>query len=193
MSKNTKLNTIRIIAGKWRGRRLPVLDYPGLRPTTDRVRETIFNWLMNDVSGAKCLDVYAGTGALGIECLSRGAAFVEFIESKQPVINSIQNSIDILSPESGQNVSLIRADANLTLQVASEEKFDIVFLDPPFNDDLIEISAALLEENQWLSDKAIIYIECDVNKNDLVLPINWLKYKSGRTGQSEYYLYRREK
>ena len=192
MSKNTKLNSIRIIAGKWRGRRLPVLDYLGLRPTTDRVRETVFNWLMNDISGARCLDVYAGTGALGLECLSRGAAFVKFIESKQPVLRSIQNSIDILYPEDDRNVSLTRADAMSALQMVCEEKFDIVFLDPPFNDDLIKTSATLLEKNYWLSDKAIIYIECEANKGDLVLPENWIKYKSGRAGQSAYYLYRRE-
>ncbi len=192
MSKNTKLNTIRIIAGRWRGRKLPVLDYPGLRPTTDRVRETVFNWLMNDISGARCLDVYAGTGALGIECLSRGAAFVRFIESKQSVLNSIKNSIDVLSPPRDQNVSLTRADAIIALQMACEEKFDIVFLDPPFNDDLIKSSATLLEDNYWLSDNAIIYIECEANKVDLMLPENWIKFKSGRAGQSAYYLYRRE-
>jgi len=192
MSKNTKSNTIRIIAGQWRGRRLPVLNYSGLRPTTDRVRETLFNWLMHDISGSKCLDVFAGTGVLGLECLSRGAEFVQFIESNKQALNSIQNSIEILNSEKKSDTLFINADANLILEKSSTTTFDIVFLDPPFNEDLIELSASLLEENSWLSDQAIIYIECDIKRSDIKLPSNWMRFKSDKVGQSAYSLYKRE-
>ena len=191
MSKNTRSNTIRIIAGQWRGRRIPVLDITGLRPTTDRVRETVFNWLMNDIAGARCLDVFAGTGVLGLECLSRGAEYVQFIEKNLEAVNLIKQSIKTLSSGKINKSSFIKADAISRLKNGSEKKFNIVFLDPPFDDDLIESSAALLEENQWLADQAIIYIESDVKHTDFKLPINWRQLKRGMAGQSAYYLYKR--
>jgi len=192
MSKNTKSNTIRIIAGQWRGRRLPVLKYSGLRPTTDRVRETLFNWLMHDISGSKCLDVFAGTGVLGLECLSRGAEFVQFIESNSLAVNSIERSSEAFNSNKTSDSLLINADAISVLHKTSVLKFDIVFLDPPFNEGLIELSASLLEENSWLSDQAIIYVEWDVNRPEIKLPSNWVRFKSDKVGQSAYSLYRRE-
>ncbi len=191
MSKHIKSNSIRIIAGKWRGRRLPVLEAQGLRPTTDRVRETLFSWLMHDVAGSRCLDVFAGSGALGLESLSRGAQQAHFFESNSAAANNINRSIDTLQPElHGASAKVFTGDALKLLSAIAADPFDIVFLDPPFKADVIQQCVELLENNRWLSETALVYLEYD-KQRDFVMQPHWKLYRQGETVQSKYQLYHR--
>ena len=119
---------LRIVGGEWRGRRLPVLDQPGLRPTPDRVRETLFNWLAPLITGARCLDLFAGSGALGFEAASRGAGRVVMIEKSANVVRVLRENRLLLD---ARQVEVIHADAGPWL-AGQAEPFDLVFLDPPF-------------------------------------------------------------
>lgn len=191
MSKHIKSNSIRIIAGKCRGRRLPVPDVEGLRPTTDRVRETLFNWLMHDIADSRCLDVFAGSGALGLESLSRGAQQVHFFESNELAVKSINHNIQLLQSDlQEKNTRVIMGDALKLLEGIASDPFDIVFLDPPFKADVIQQCVDLLEKNGWLSEASLIYLEYDKQRN-LVLPAHWKLFKEGATVQSRYQLYHR--
>ena len=185
MNKRAKSNSIRIIAGQWRGRRLPVLDSHGLRPTTDRVRETLFNWLMHDVPGAHCLDLFAGTGALGFECLSRGAASVQFVEADRRVAEQVQSNINLLDARESAQVTNTSAAAFLTRPPS--RPMDLVFLDPPFSAELLPEVIKLLTTNNWLADNAMVYVE--QSSSDLPLTVDWNLHRSGRAGQSAYCLY----
>lgn len=191
MSKHIKSNSIRIIAGKWRGRRLPVLDVEGLRPTTDRVRETLFNWLMPDIAGSRCLDVFAGSGALGLECLSRGAEQVLFIEFNAAAASNINRNIELLQADPPSlEAKVINGDALKFLKGIAPNPFDIVFLDPPFKIDIIPQCLDLLEANGWLSETSLLYLEYD-KQRDFVMPAYWKLYREGKTVQSKYQLYHR--
>ncbi len=181
-------NSIRIIAGQWRGRRLSVIDSDGLRPTTDRVRETLFNWLMHEVPKARCLDLFAGTGALGLEALSRAASEVVFTESSRTVAAKLEENISILS--ASQDVAtVVKQDALSYLKTVPSKPFDIVFLDPPFDSNLLIETVALLGQAEWLADPAFIYIEQDNKSDVLSVPTSWQLYRQGKTGQSRYSLY----
>ena len=183
-------NQIRIIAGEWRGRKLPVIDLPGLRPTTDRVRETLFNWLMHDVAGARCLDLFAGSGALGLECLSRGAKFVQFVESNRQAAQALQSSLTRLdSNETSDRYSISLNQAERFLSVPPAAPFDLIFLDPPFaSDALVHVSVAL-QESAWLAPQAKIYIEQSARAEPTALPSGWSELRSGSAGESRYALY----
>lgn len=164
--RNTKSSTssrglVRIIAGTHRGRRLPVLLKEGLRPTADRVKETLFNWLMHRVATANCLDMYAGSGALGIEALSRGAKLAVFIEQEKAAANQIQQNVDTLREQN--SAKILQQDA-LSVNYNQFDKFDIVFMDPPFSQDLVTRSIAKLEHDGALANDAYVYIE--VGHND---------------------------
>jgi 16S rRNA (guanine966-N2)-methyltransferase len=187
MNKRAKSNTIRIIAGSWRGHRLQVIDSDGLRPTTDRVRETLFNWLMGDVAGAQCLDVFAGTGALGFECLSRGAAFVQFVESERDVANVINDNLRNLG---AVNAECRLANATEVLRHQADQKYNLVFLDPPFSSDLLSEAIQLLESNSWLAKSALVYIERNAQSDAPDIPLDWTLHRKGTAGQSHYELYR---
>lgn len=153
--------SIRIIAGKWRGRKLPVANSQGLRPTTDRTKETLFNWLMHDVTGAVCLDLFAGAGSLGVEALSRYADRAVFIE-KQPNIAKNLSGIRDLLKVSDDVMSVISADAMdwlSTLNSENSDKFDLIFIDPPFHKQLIEPVIARIIDRQLLKNGALIYVE----------------------------------
>lgn len=164
-----------------------MLDLPGLRPTTDRVRETAFNWLMPDLPGARCLDAFAGSGALGLESLSRGASYVHFIESNRQAAQNIQDNLQLLDVRQG--VSQIScANALALFSQSPAEPFDIVFLDPPFSGELLGDSATLLEQSDWLADNCLIYIEHDAREENLNLPENWQLYRQGKAGRSCYKL-----
>ena len=183
-----KKGLIRIISGKLKGRRLKVLDSEGLRPTTDRVRETIFNWLMYEIQDAVCLDLFAGSGVLGIESLSRGAKHVEFVEINKVVANQISKNISECSINQQSNVRII--DALNFLNKKANKPFDIVFLDPPYASNALQTAVNLLQDNGWLTDGSLIYIE-QASKNDAcLLPINWKLIKSSQAGQTSYSLYR---
>lgn len=191
MSKSAgKIGQIRIIGGQWRGRKLSVLDSEGLRPTTDRVRETLFNWLAPWLPQANCLDCYAGSGALGIEALSRYAAQVTLIEKETQVARQLQKNIQALnSPQ----LILHRAD---TLQYLAQSQpvtpFNIVFIDPPFRRGLLDQTIQLLESQQWLAEDAVIYTESEVEQGTPIVPTNWTLHKEKIAGQVCYRLYHRQ-
>jgi len=178
---------LRIIGGEWRSRQLPVLDLPGLRPTTDRVRETLFNWLQNDVPGARCLDLFAGSGALGFEAASRGAVSVTLLELQPTASDQLATNIQRLQ---AQNLQLIRANALDWLAQYQGEAFDLVFLDPPFASDLLEPAICCLHQHQLLSSDACVYIECDASQPLPELPSGWQLTKQKKAGQVSYYLIR---
>jgi 16S rRNA (guanine966-N2)-methyltransferase len=189
----TKSSGVRIIAGKWRGRRISVATADGLRPTTDRVRETLFNWLMTELPGTNCLDLFAGSGVLGFECLSRGAHSVQFVEANKEVARTLRSSMDALSDEKTQygDQALFIGDARKFLLQDSNKVFDLVFLDPPFSSTLIEPCIELLENNHWLVDNAVIYLEQSSQDGAPAVPDNWALYREGVAGESHYSLYRR--
>lgn len=155
------LSSIRLIAGEWRGRRLPVLASEGLRPTTDRVRETLFNWLAPDIYGARCLDLFAGTGALGFESLSRGATFVEFCELDAKAADLIKQNLTKLTQSNSESRAKInRGDALRWLDQYVGEPFDIIFLDPPFeNGHLINAALARIRAGGLLAKDGLLYLE----------------------------------
>lgn len=193
MNKRAKTNTIRIIAGRWRGRRLPVLDHDGLRPTTDRVRETLFNWLMHDIAGSRCLDLFAGTGVLGLECLSRAAKFVEFVDVERSVVEQLRNNIVQL--DAVQSTSVVQGNAldflNCSggLNRSAIEPFDLVFLDPPFASSLLQPCIDLLDQRGWLKPGAMVYVEQDSKLDAVLIPSHWTLHRNGTAGQSQYHLY----
>lgn len=187
MKARTKTNSIRLIAGKWRGRRLPVLDHDGLRPTTDRIRETLFNWLMHDIAGARCLDAFSGSGALGLECLSRGAEHVSFIEADRRVAAQLQSNLNLL--DVCKNAELITQNAINVLRRPPAKAFDLVFLDPPFDSTLLAQTLPLLVENGWLCDNALVYIEQASKQDPEPVPNSWQVYKEGKAGYCRYMLY----
>jgi 16S rRNA (guanine966-N2)-methyltransferase len=178
---------IRVIGGHLRGSRLDVPDRPGLRPTPDRVRETLFNWLMAHVGGARCLDLYAGTGALGVEALSRGAREVVFVERDPALAAALRANLARLKQESGRVVS---GDALAALD-AQTAPFDIAFLDPPFADDLWSAAAARLEARGLLAPHAHVYVEMPADARP-ALPAAWQPHREGRAGQVRHVLYRRD-
>jgi len=183
-NKNTSKGSIRIIAGKYRGRKLPVLMAEGLRPTTDRVKETVFNWLMPYLPESLCLDCFAGSGGLGFEALSRGAEQVEFVELNKAAAQQLQENQQLLN---ATNMSVVQHDA-LTFIKKNTTKFNIIFLDPPFRKGLIEQIAILLEENS-LAENALIYVEMESEDNNQQLPNNWHLIKEKIAGQVAYRLY----
>ena len=147
-------NQLRIIGGRHRGRRLQFNPGRGLRPTPDRVRETLFNWLQRDIQGARCLDLFAGSGALGLEALSRGAAEVVFVERQRTAAEQIRRHLDLLGETSRGTVR--RQDALRLLQDAPEQRFDIVFVDPPFADRLCGTVIMSLSDRGWLADPSVV-------------------------------------
>lgn len=178
-------NQVRIIGGQHRGRRLSFPDQLGLRPTGDRVRETLFNWLQPWISGARCLDLFAGSGALGIEAASRGAASVVMVEQAAPVVRVLRESIARLGLE---QLELVQGDALQWLE-GTPQPFDIVFLDPPFADRLLGLCGASLQEG-WLVKGALVYIEIDASDELPELPENWELLKQKKAGQVRFYLFR---
>lgn len=178
---------VRIIAGKWRGRRLKVPDIKGLRPTPDRVRETLFNWLSQKIPGSYCLDLFAGSGVLGFECLSRDAAHVVMVDQSHEVVRVLQEELKIFGAENAQAYQ-----ATVPNQLRQpDHPFDIVFLDPPYDADLLLPCSFYLEEKQWLADSAYIYLEAKQVIKDNELPSNWQLIKSQRAGDVHYHLVRR--
>lgn len=179
---------VRIIAGQWRGRRLKVPDIKDLRPTPDRVRETLFNWLAPILPGAYCLDLFAGCGALGFEALSRGAAFVEMVDQSSDVVALLQQTLHTLG---ANNARIVCAKVPQQLSSAAQP-FDIVFLDPPYSAHLLLPTCAYLEDHGFLAKTAHIYLEAKEAIKDNELPACWRLIKSQRAGQVFYHLARRE-
>ncbi|HDL6012941.1 TPA: 16S rRNA (guanine(966)-N(2))-methyltransferase RsmD, partial [Mannheimia haemolytica] len=175
-----QMGEVRVIAGLWRGRKLPVLNAEGLRPTTDRVKETLFNWLMHDIAHSRCLDCFAGSGSLGIEALSRQAQAVVFLEKFANAANQLKKNLQALKSEQG---SVIHTDTLAYLaQKNNGEPFNIVFIDPPFHQGFVPQVLNLLAENNWLAPNAILYVETEKNHPPLELPQGWQILKEKAAG-----------
>jgi len=175
---------LRIIGGIWRGRRLRFPPQEEIRPTPDRVRETLFNWLGPRVVGARCLDLFAGSGALGLEALSRGAAEVTFVERDGVAVRELSARLTEWGAVGGQ---VEHTDAVRFLG-SSAGPFAVVFLDPPFASGLLPRVAALLEEKHWLSANALIYVETDATSGLPELPATWQTTKTKQAGAVGYHL-----
>jgi 16S rRNA (guanine966-N2)-methyltransferase len=173
---------LRIIAGLWRGRRWRFLAAEGVRPTPDRVRETLFNWLAPRIAGARCLDLYAGSGALGLEALSRGAGHVTFVEQQRPVAEALHAQLALWN---AGNYELQIADAGTWLAQAAGPPFDIVFLDPPFDAGLTVMVLATLRARHLLAPGGWVYLEQPAGAP---LPDDWVLHRSGRAGAVGYHL-----
>lgn len=173
---NKVKNQLRIIGGEWKRRVLPFADVDGLRPTPDRVRETLFNWLMWDIQNANVLDLCAGSGALGFEALSRGARQVIMVEPHPKQAKILKDNIQLLKAE---NCQLKQQTAQQTL-LNMNEKFDVVFLDPPYSLNLWEELAQKVD--QYLKNDALIYVEADRALHQLALPASWQLQKQTRAG-----------
>jgi len=184
-NKKPQRGRLRIVAGNWRSRSLEIADVPGLRPTAERIRETVFNWLTPHLAGARCLDLFAGTGALGLEALSRGAADVLFVETSAVAVRTLLKNIASLQ---ATNATVRRADAVNYLQHPGADQFEIVFLDPPFADDLHGDLCKLLDESTILAADALVYIEEDRAKPEVVLPPDWQTLKTKSAGNVRYSL-----
>ncbi len=179
---------VRIIGGMWRGRKIKVPDLPGLRPTPDRVRETLFNWLQPVIQGAHCLDLFAGSGALGFEALSRGAGHVVWVDQSRAVVNLLQEELQHFGANHAE-VYLAKVPEQLHKPT---QPFDIVFLDPPFQENLLVPCCFYLEEKAFLADNAYIYLEAKETISAESLPANWQLLKSQKAGQVAYHLAKRQ-
>jgi 16S rRNA (guanine966-N2)-methyltransferase len=182
-----KQGQVRIIGGEWRGRKLKVPDVADLRPTPDRVRETLFNWLASVIQGAHCLDLFTGSGVLGFEALSRGAAHVVMVDHSTTAIHLLQQEAVMLKTNCADIYCAKVPDA-LKKPV---QPFDIVFLDPPYQKNLLLPCCFYLEENAFLADNAYIYLEAKEELKENDLPANWQIIKSKIAGQVAYHLAKR--
>lgn len=183
-------NQLRIIGGRWRGRKLSFPSVEGLRPTPDRVRETLFNWLAAAVAESHCLDLFAGSGALGLEALSRGAKHVDFIDSSSLVVKQLQQNLQLLKPDSAQ-VWLDHADNWLKATASSkpQPRYDIIFLDPPFHQSLVASFLNMISEHDLLNENAWVYVEMEKNEALPMLPPNWQLHREKIAGQVCYRLF----
>ncbi|MBQ0742140.1 MAG: 16S rRNA (guanine(966)-N(2))-methyltransferase RsmD [Pseudomonas sp.] len=188
--KHTPARTsqLRIIAGEWRSRRFTFTEQPGLRPTPDRVRETLFNWLSGRIEGSRCLDPFAGSGALTLEALSRGAAYALACDSSRDVVNTLRGHLQTLGCT---HADIQQQDALAFLASSPEKPYDLVFLDPPFHQGLLAPSCAALEANGWLTANAWIYTESELRPTQLERPANWSLHREKRAGQVWYSLWQR--
>lgn len=180
-------NKLRIIGGNWRSRQLNFVDAPGLRPTPARVKETLFNWLQFEIVGKQCLDLYAGSGALGFEAASRGAKSVVQVENNAQACRCLTDNAAMLS---APQIKVMQSDV-LRYLAGDAQAFDVVFLDPPFGQNLAVQTCHLLEKNAWLAKHAKIYIETERHFDFLGMPVNWRQLKSKAAGEVGYHLFER--
>ena len=178
---------LRIIGGEWRSRQLVFENTPGLRPTPDRMRETLFNWLQHDITGRDCLDLFAGSGALGFEAASRGARSVVMVEKNRLACQLINENLVKLS---AKQIKVIQSDVFKFL-VGAAVPYNLVFLDPPFSKGLAQETCHWLEDNGWLTSNAKVYIEVE---SQLILgnmPVNWKCLKNKKSREVGCYLFER--
>lgn len=180
-------NQVRIITGQWRGRKINFPDLPGLRPSSDRVRETLFNWLMNDIVGAHCLDLFAGSGVLGLEALSRGAAKVVAVDQSLVVIKALHKNAELLKTNQLKCICGSWSESLLGIN----EVFDLVFLDPPFKQGLIKACCDYLEDKNLLAPNAWIYLEMEISADLPKVPESWELYRDMKTQQVRVILYKK--
>jgi 16S rRNA (guanine966-N2)-methyltransferase len=179
-----KNNLLRIIGGEWRSRRLKFADVPGLRPTPDRVRETLFNWLQMTIPGARCLDLFAGSGALGLEALSRGASEVVLVEKHPAAVQALRDNLTLLNTSHAQ---LIHDDALRFLQ-RDNGTFDVIFLDPPFRKNLLEPVLTQLISQHYLKSDSFIYLERENEDKLDFAHFNLEIYRQTSAGQVQSFL-----
>ena len=186
--------SLRIIAGEWRGRKIPFATVAGLRPTQDRVRETLFNWISVPIPRATCLDLFAGTGALGLEALSRGAKQVNFVDLSNIATSSLNDNLKVLPVAEDQiakveqmsSFNWLRSYKDRATTAEQIERYDLVFLDPPFALALMQDTLTALFDSQCLAPKAMIYVEQAQPLTDLLLPEGWKLHRSKKAGQVFY-------
>ncbi|RJG37556.1 16S rRNA (guanine(966)-N(2))-methyltransferase RsmD [Motilimonas pumila] len=188
-NNSQKDGQIRIISGQWRGRKLPVKDVLGLRPTTDRVKETVFNWLNMYLRDANCLDCFAGSGSLGLEALSRYASYVTLIEKDKVAAKQLE--VNLATLKSSQ-AKVYQQDCLQFLDKVGDQGIDIAFVDPPFRQNLLADCCNKLEQNQWLKEDALIYVEKETELTTAQLPTNWELLKEKTAGQVTYQLFARQ-
>jgi 16S rRNA (guanine966-N2)-methyltransferase len=181
-------NSVRIIGGDLRSRKIEFPTITGLRPTSDRVRETLFNWIQMDLAGHSCLDLFSGSGALGIESLSRGASSVTFVEENQIAAKSIQENLNRLHLSEGQ---VVCSDALKWIdnQKSSITKYDVVFLDPPFSSNIMASTCQHLVSNGLLNKACKIYAETSIDPNKIIFPQGWRRLKEKKAGQVFFSLF----
>jgi len=175
-------NSIRIIGGEFRGRRLGFPDVSGLRPTADRLRETLFNWLQGETEGASCLDLFAGSGALGLEALSRGAKMVRMVDQSRAVIRQLEQNVRLLGVQ--ERAEIVATDGMRLLRKEADRQFDLVFLDPPFARSWLAQACQDLEDNGWLKPQSWIYLEQDSHHDWPPLPAGWQLHREAKAGQA---------
>jgi 16S rRNA (guanine966-N2)-methyltransferase len=183
--KKSPAGQLRIVAGNWRSRLLQIAEVDGLRPTSERIRETLFNWLTPGIHGARCLDLCAGTGALGLEALSRGASETVFVERSPLAVKALQANAESLGATGAE---ILNADARDFLAGSDARPFDIVFLDPPFKAELHDELCRLLQKKNWLAASARIYIESDKDQPEVNVPEGWRVLKNKTAGNVRYML-----
>jgi len=179
---------LRIIGGTWRGRKIDFATEPGVRPTPDRIRETLFSWLQREIYGARCLDLFSGSGALSFEALSRGADEVVMVDQSSPVVKQLIANAKLLKSNCAQ-IELCSADSYLQ---RPPQPFDIVFLDPPFQQHALKQYCEQLESGGWLAPRAMIYMEREKGNPPPALPTSWQLHREKWAGQVSYVLAIRE-
>ncbi|HHT00087.1 MAG TPA: 16S rRNA (guanine(966)-N(2))-methyltransferase RsmD [Thiomicrospira sp.] len=188
-SKAGKLGEVRIIGGDWRGRKLPVLSAIGLRPTSDRVRETVFNWLQFEIPGANCLDVFSGSGALSFEALSRGAKHATLLELDSANAKQLKQNLQTLKVT---NASVQQTDSLQWLSQPADEVYDVIFLDPPFNKGLMQEAVDKLFTSGYVKgNQAWLYLEQEKQLDWPTLPEGWVCHREKTTSQVRFGLFKK--
>ncbi|MEX0899309.1 MAG: 16S rRNA (guanine(966)-N(2))-methyltransferase RsmD [Gammaproteobacteria bacterium] len=178
-------NQFRIIGGEWRSRRFRFPELPDLRPSPDRVRETLFNWLAPVIHGARCLDLFAGSGALGLEALSRGASECTFVDRERAALDAIDAHLAAVRCETGATINAV---VGTYVAKPATAAFDVVFMDPPFGHALVAPTLSALAAGGWLAPGGFVYVEAEATLADLSLPAGWNLHRQGKAGRVGYHL-----
>jgi 16S rRNA (guanine966-N2)-methyltransferase len=181
-----KLHQVRIIGGQWRGRKLSFTPADGLRPTGDRIRETLFNWLAPTIEGARCVDLFTGSGALGLEALSRGAIHCDFVDSSNATLSQVSDHLKTLVAVNRSRCHPVSAQQ--FLQMATQA-YDIVFIDPPFMQQLVGPICEALTKKQLLSSDALVYVETGAMEPPAKVPLGWKIHREKVAGSVAYRLF----
>lgn len=180
---------LRIIGGEWRSRKLRFPDAGGVRPSPARTRETLFNWLNFYLAGSDCLDLFAGSGALGLEALSRGAARATLVDHTPALAQALRDNLRLLKSEKG---TVVCQDVLGYLSNRQRPPFDLVFMDPPFRQGWLEKLFPLLESEQWVNPRGWVYVEHESELRTPSVPASWQLHRQKTAGQVTYSLYRVE-
>jgi 16S rRNA (guanine966-N2)-methyltransferase len=186
MTRSGKLHQVRIIGGQWRGRKLSFTPADGLRPTGDRIRETLFNWLAPTIEGARCVDLFTGSGALGLEALSRGAIHCDFVDSSNATLSQVSDHLKTLVAVNRSRCHPVSAQQFLHM---ATKAYDIVFIDPPFMQQLVGPICEALTKKQLLSNDALVYVETGAMEPPAKVPLGWKIHRQKVAGGVAYRLF----